>query len=79
MAGPRNLDELRAVRDPAQRALAAAAYIEQREQAIAEARSVRDDAIRALLGEHGPTKTARMCGVSVSHVKLAAQSSQTRR
>ncbi len=66
---PRNLDELRAVTDPAAQALAAKSYIEQREQAIKDARRIRDAAIRRLLETRGVTDTARTCGVSVSLVK----------
>lgn len=71
MRPPANLDELTAIRDPRDRALAAAAYIDQREKAIAIARGIRDGAIRGLLIKgYGPTAVARMCEVSVSQVKL---------
>jgi len=71
MSGPRNLAELRKIRDPIERALAAKAYVAERQDAIRQANTVRDDAIRALLkAGNGVTATARACGVSVSHVKL---------
>ena len=68
---PRNLAELRAVKAPAARAAAARAYVEQRQQAIREALAVRDAAIRELLRDNGPAEVARLCGVSLSTVKLA--------
>jgi hypothetical protein len=67
---PANLAALRAITDPADRALAAAGYILQREQAIEAARGIRDAAIAALLPEFGVTETARRTGVSVTTVKL---------
>lgn len=67
---PRNLDELRAIREPAARAVAAKAYIEQREQAIKEARQLRDDAIRAYSETHSISETAVACEVSPATVKV---------
>ena len=67
---PKTLAELRAIPDPAERARAARLYIERTETAKRDALTVRDDAIRLLLESNGPTATARMCGVSVSTVKL---------
>jgi hypothetical protein len=64
-----NLAALRAVRDADERARAAKDYIGERQRAIAQAQGIRDDAIRELLSAHGVTATARLCGVSVSHVK----------
>jgi DNA invertase Pin-like site-specific DNA recombinase len=64
------LDELRAIREPAARAVAAKAYIEQREQAIKEARQIRDDAVRAYSKTHSISETANMCGVSQATVKV---------
>jgi hypothetical protein len=68
---PRNLDELRAVKAPADRAVAARAYVEQRQEAIRQALAVRDAAIRELLENSGPSEVARLCDVSLSTVKLA--------
>jgi len=68
---PANLNELRAVRDPAARARAARAYVKARQDAIATALGIRDDAIRALLQDHGPSEVARLCDVSLSTVKIA--------
>ena len=67
---PRNLDELRSVRDPAERALAAKAYIAQREDAITAARRIRDDAIRVYSEAHSISETAAACGVSPATVKV---------
>lgn len=67
---PRNLDELRAINDPAQRALAAAAYIVEREDAIRKAREIRDAAIKEFAEDHSIAATARACAVSVSTVKV---------
>lgn len=71
MTGPKNLAELKKIRDPAERALAAKAYVADRQEAIREANAVRDEAIVGLLtAGQGVTATARACGVSVSHVKI---------
>lgn len=69
MSAPRTLDELRSVRDPLAQALAAKSYIERAEDAARQARRVRDAAIREYLKEHGPTETAKACGVSLATVK----------
>lgn len=66
---PANLDALRAVVDPAERAQAALAYVAARQEAIAEARRIRDAAIRELVDDRGVTATAREVGLSVSQVK----------
>lgn len=66
---PRNLDELRKVRHPAEQALAAAAYIAEREKAISEARRIRDEAVRRYRKNHSLSETAAACGVSVATVK----------
>jgi hypothetical protein len=68
---PRTLDDLRSVSDLVTRAKAARAYVEQRQQAITTALTIRDAAIRELLKTHRPAEVARMCEVSVSTVKLA--------
>lgn len=70
---PRNLDELRAIEDPIERARAVAGYITSAENKIAEARQLRRDAIAVLLEAPeraaAPTALAREIGVSVSTVK----------
>lgn len=71
--GPANLTELKAVKSATERAIAAGAYITAREEAIAEARKVRDDAVRAVAAEVGPTKAAQACGVSLSLVKVVTR------
>lgn len=68
---PRNLEDLRSVKDPAARAKAARSYVDQRQEAIQSALAVRDAAIREVLQNHGPSETARLCDVSLSTVKLA--------
>lgn len=68
--GPANIAALQAIKDPAERALAARDYIAARSAAIGQARTIRDASITELLKSHGPTEVARMCDVSVSTVKL---------
>jgi AraC-like DNA-binding protein len=70
---PRNLDELRAVKDPARRAQDAAAYIVEREKAIKAARQIRDAAIVEYAKEHSISQTAKACGVSESTVKVVTR------
>lgn len=70
---PPNLAALRAIRDPAEQARAASRYISEREQAIREARIIRDNAVRLLAKEHGPTRAAALSGVSVSLVKVVTR------
>lgn len=68
---PKNLADLTAIPDPAERARAAKLYIEERvEKARRDALAVRDEAIRQVLKSNGPTATAKLCDVSVSTVKL---------
>jgi hypothetical protein len=67
---PRNLDELRAIPAPLERATAAGRYIAAGQSKLTEARDLRDAAIGAALDDRmGPTAVARACGVSLSHVK----------
>jgi hypothetical protein len=67
---PRNLQELRAIREPAARALAAKAYIEQREEAIKDARRIRDEAVLEYSETHSLSETAAACGISIGTVKV---------
>ncbi|HEY2763382.1 MAG TPA: hypothetical protein VGJ13_05130 [Pseudonocardiaceae bacterium] len=67
---PRNLDQLRAMPPGRDRIKAANAYIEQREEAIAEAQRIRDGDVQALDAAIGATKTARDLGCSRSTVLL---------
>jgi len=69
MTIPRNLEELRAVSDGVARVRAAQAYLALGEEKLSEARKLRDDAVRALVEEHGPAEAARLTGLSVSSVK----------
>jgi hypothetical protein len=73
---PRNLDQLKAIADPAERARAAKAYVQRAEKAISDALAVRNEAILLVLGSNGVTATANLCGVSVSTVKLVRKDSQ---
>jgi site-specific recombinase XerC len=68
--GMTRLESLKAIKDPTERAVTAAAYIKQHHTAATEAISVRDDAIRELLKSKGPTEVSRLSGLSLSHVKL---------
>ena len=68
---PRTLGDLRRISDPIARALAARAYVDQREVAISQALWIRDEAIRELCKHYGPSDVARRCKVSLSTVKLA--------
>jgi hypothetical protein len=71
---PRTLDDLRAIPDPALRARAARAYIEQRQQAIEYAVDIRNAALRELLAaDNGPAAVVRMSGWSLSTVKTASR------
>ena len=69
VTAPRTLDELGAITDPAERALAAKAYIEQRQDAVRIARDIRDEAVRTYAQTHSRSQTAAACGVSVTGVK----------
>ena len=73
---PRNLDELRAIPAPLDQAAAAGRYIHTGLLKLAEARTVRDDAIRAALADNGLTTVARACGVSTSHVKAVRKAAR---
>lgn len=66
----RNLDALRALPPGVERVAAADAYIAEREEAIKDARAIRNADIRALIAEHGLAATARLTGLSLSTVKL---------
>lgn len=66
---PKSIAELRAVTGPEEIIAAAAAYIQQRQQAIAEARHIRDAALRVLANQVGPAEASRRTGISLSYVK----------
>lgn len=53
------------------RAAAIAEYIAGGEEKLREARRLRDEDFRALAAEHGPSKAARLAGVSLSTMKIA--------
>lgn len=67
---PKTLELLKEIRDPAERARAAKLYIERADSRKRDAIAVRDEAIRLLLKSNGPTATAKLCGVSLSLVKV---------
>lgn len=68
-AGPANLDELRKISGVHSRVLAADRYIAAREQAIEQAREIRNAAIREIVDTYGVTETARLTGYHVSTIK----------
>lgn len=59
------------MRHGAARAEALAEYIAGGEAKLREARCLRDEDLRVLAAERGPSATARLAGVSLSTVKLA--------
>jgi hypothetical protein len=69
MLPPGTLPELEAIPDPTDRALAATAYIAQRQEAIETARQIRDRAILTLLQTQTQVAVARAVGMSVEHVR----------
>lgn len=71
MTQPKNLDQLRAMKPGLDRIHAIAAYIEQGEARLRDARRLRDHDLRALAADIGPARTAREANVSLSTVKLA--------
>lgn len=66
---PRTLEELRAMTPGPARVAAANAYIAQREEAIEEARRIRNADIRALVAKKGPAVTARILDMKLSTIK----------
>lgn len=76
---PRNLAELRAIPDPAERASAAKLYLERVEQYKRDALTVRNEAILLVLESNGPTAAAALCDVSLSTVKLVRSQQPARR
>ena len=67
---PRNLDQLRAMSPGLDRIKAADAYIVEREQAIKEARAIRDGDVRELIDKHGPAGARDRTGYSASTIRL---------
>lgn len=59
------------IRDPVRRARAAGDFIAKADRQSKLAVELRRKAIREVLTEHGVAETARLCGVSVSTVKVA--------
>lgn len=55
----------------ATRAVAINEYIANGEAKLREARKLRDEDLRVMAENHGPSKAARQAGVSLSTVKLA--------
>jgi hypothetical protein len=70
------LADLLKVTDPLAMVEAARAYIQQREEAIAEALEVRDRGIRKLADRYGPAETAKMTRYSLSTVKTARKTNR---
>lgn len=65
-----DLDELRAMPPGLDRIAAAEGCIANHEDAVREARRIRDDGIRAWAAEHGPAETARATGMPLPTVKV---------
>lgn len=61
-------DSLAAIKDALERVKATDEYIEAGEEKLRQARELRNNAIRALVKEHGPSKTARLVGKSLAYV-----------
>lgn len=78
-AAPPNLDVLRHIPDPVERAVKALAYIAERKNALTEARRIRDDAIETLLhqGTDIPAIAAAV-GMSIGHIKLVKRIAEAR-
>jgi phage-related tail fiber protein len=82
---PRTLDDLYAIKDPTERALAATAYLERIEKATRAAHAARLDAIRELLEANGrrdwhrPAVIAKAVGMSVSTVKVVRSAIESER
>lgn len=66
---PRNLDELRKMRAGPRRIAAADAYIAEHDEAIKEARAIRNSDIREIADEQGSAATARLLGMPLATVK----------
>lgn len=70
-----NAEDLRAIKDPAERALAVQAYVDRTNTKLREATEIRRQAIAELLeiddrrDWNRPGEIAKACGVSVSTVK----------
>lgn len=64
------LAQIKAISDPTERTREAASFIDRGTAAIADARTLRDTAIRELLQTQGPAKVAALSGLSVSQIKL---------
>lgn len=77
---PRNTDEIKAVKDPAERARAVAGYLARLDEKRSEATDLRRQAIADLLQANNrhdwnrPAVIAKACEVSVSTVKAVRAS-----
>jgi hypothetical protein len=68
---PRNIDELRAIKDPEELVRAAKDFIQRVEDTLTDARAARDTALAQLAEKHGPAKTQRMTGIALSTINNA--------
>jgi hypothetical protein len=68
---PRTLDQIRAIKDPAEAGRAIKAYVERIDSKRSEALRFRDELIRRYLATHSISQTAAAFGVSVTTVKVA--------
>jgi len=71
---PPNLGALRVIPDPGERARAATAYVQAREEAIVAARKVRDEAVLELVATVGPAKAQRAAELSETTVRAIRRS-----
>ncbi len=67
----RNLQQLEAMSPGATRAEAIAEYLKAGEEKLRQARRLRDEDLRVLAAEHGPSEASRLAKVSLSTVKNA--------
>lgn len=72
-SAPQTLDQLREMEPGPRRIDAISRYINQGEEKIRDARKLRDDDVRALVSEVGPTKAAEACGLGIHTVKAIAR------
>ena len=70
VTSPRNLDQLRAMPPGLDRIKAADAYISEREEAIRQARSIRDGDVRTLVAAQGVAKVRDLTGYSASTIRV---------
>lgn len=73
--GPRSMAELRAVKGDEAQVAAADAYLSRVHAFEKQARAFRDEAVRRLVAQHGPSEAARRAGRSLSTIKAIMRGS----